>query len=371
MAPFVLRSLAGEKGRLASGIAGVAFSVLLVLFLFGVYFGFLRSVTEFVDDADADVWVTQAGNADMFHSLSILPMGLGENLSRVPGVAAVEPLYARALHVHVGSQESTLFVVGFDPDSGVGGPGRVAEGRLDLEGAEIVVSQVFARDQGVGLGDRVHVGDRDFEIVGLTDQTSASLFTYAFIHRDVAAEALAAGAGVVQYFLVTASPGVEPTALARRIANAEPAVEAETSAEFADRNAAGVKETFDPILLSVAAMGLVISVAVVGLGAFSAVAQRIGEFGVLKAMGAPMGLLYRLVAVQAAVAALAGFALGWPLYYAVSAAVSRFVPRIPFDEDPATVAGVFLAVTLSAVAASLLPLARIRRIDPVDVLRRA
>lgn len=51
------RNVLGERGRLAITVGGVAFSVVLILVLVGLYRGWQAQMTRFLGSLDADLWV--------------------------------------------------------------------------------------------------------------------------------------------------------------------------------------------------------------------------------------------------------------------------------------------------------------------------
>lgn len=61
------KNLAGERTRFAISVAGVAFSVVLVLTLRGLYRGVIDEATRYVRSAGADLWVAQAGIPPRLH----------------------------------------------------------------------------------------------------------------------------------------------------------------------------------------------------------------------------------------------------------------------------------------------------------------
>lgn len=99
------------------------------------------------------------------------------------------------------------------------------------------------------------------------------------------------------------------------------------------------------------------------------VAQRLGEIGVRRALGAESHDIARLVIGEglkvAALGSVAGLVLG---YAAIRITSSRFLalPQI----DLATLIAVPLVLAAVVVLACGLPARRATRVDPMDVLRR-
>lgn len=56
---IAFRNLFGEKGRFFITVGGVAFSVILILILLGLYQGWERQMTKFLGAIPTDLWVGQ------------------------------------------------------------------------------------------------------------------------------------------------------------------------------------------------------------------------------------------------------------------------------------------------------------------------
>jgi ABC-type antimicrobial peptide transport system permease subunit len=122
------------------------------------------------------------------------------------------------------------------------------------------------------------------------------------------------------------------------------------------------------MLVSFAAIALVMAAAgLYGVIAYS-VSQRVQEIGIRMALGAVPGDIRRLVARQIVLLVAIGAALGLAGGAAIARAARSVLSSVS-PSDPATYAGV--AVTLVAVAmlASYVPLRRATRIDPLAALR--
>jgi ABC-type antimicrobial peptide transport system permease subunit len=129
------------------------------------------------------------------------------------------------------------------------------------------------------------------------------------------------------------------------------------------------RTSFTLVLLGIAsAIALVLGA--VGLyGVISyAVAQRTREFGVRMALGARRGDVGRLVLRHAALLVAIGVAAGLSAAFGLT----RLMAAILFGvgtADPLTFAAVALVLGGVAIAASLLPVLRATKVDPLEALR--
>jgi len=130
---------------------------------------------------------------------------------------------------------------------------------------------------------------------------------------------------------------------------------------FQERMMAKLSGLFGILALVLACIGLY------GLLSYE-VSRRTREIGIRMALGAQCGSVLRLVVGQGIVLAIIGAMVG----IAVALGVTRYLKSMLFDihtNDPATIAGVAILLTLVAVAACYVPAHRAMRVDPMVALR--
>lgn len=122
------------------------------------------------------------------------------------------------------------------------------------------------------------------------------------------------------------------------------------------------------LLLIAATIALVLSaVGIYGVVSF-VVGQRRGEIGIRMALGAQLSDVSRLIVGQSATLAVAGVAIGLVL----ALGGTRLLRSLLFDvspNDPMVLAGTAAALLVVALLASIGPVRRAARIDPVEAMR--
>lgn len=358
------RNLLGERGRLAITIGGVAFSVVLILVLVGLYRGWQAQMTRFLGSLDADLWVGQQGSRDMSHAVSLLPTTVNQQLTTISGVESVTPFIGRQVNFETKKGEAILMLVGVDPLSPVR-PYNVVEGSAVPKFGEIIVDKVFAQKENLGIGDTVTINGKTLTISGISSGGHILIYSYAFGALGDVQEILNLQ-GITNYFLVKTSDSV---ATKSAIEDALPNVFVRDRQTFLDDNAAIVSETFLPIIGVLVALALAIGTAVIGLTIYTATVEKRREYGVLKAIGYTNGQLFHIALSQSLVASVIGFVVGNILIIGVvwlaQTAVAGFQYEVGWNEIAAT--GV---VTLAmASLAALIPLKRLVAIDPAEVFK--
>ncbi|MGH7576547.1 MAG: FtsX-like permease family protein [Longimicrobiales bacterium] len=153
-------------------------------------------------------------------------------------------------------------------------------------------------------------------------------------------------------------------------------LEADARVRFADVRA--FQDLIDPQLRSwtlgatlFSVFGL-LALVVAAVGLYSVlsfdVAQRTREIGLRSALGATPGSVVRLFIVRALAMTAAGTAVG----VLVAIVLATRIEHLLFEtapRDPATFAGVALALTIVAIIAAALPALRATRVDPSVALR--
>ncbi|HEU4386285.1 MAG TPA: ABC transporter permease [Blastocatellia bacterium] len=122
------------------------------------------------------------------------------------------------------------------------------------------------------------------------------------------------------------------------------------------------------LLVSFAALALVLAVVgIYGVASYS-VTQRTHELGVRIALGAQPGDVLRLILGQGLKLVLAGVAIGLPAAIALTSSIEALLFDVQ-PNDPLTLTGMVVILTLAAVLACWIPARRATRVDPMISLR--
>jgi predicted permease len=125
------------------------------------------------------------------------------------------------------------------------------------------------------------------------------------------------------------------------------------------------------LMTLVAALGgLALFLAAIGIHALiaSGVSERMRELGIRMALGASVPRTIRDAAMPGIVMAVAGLVIGCVAAYGASGWIRSLLWGVR-ENDPATFMAVVGALLAVAVAASVIPALRVRRVDPVALLR--
>lgn len=373
MASLARRNLFHDKVRLGVTLTGIVFAVVLITVQLGLFIGFAATTSNIIDHSGADIWVTAKGNRNFDQGAPFSERKLYQARG-VPGVEWAEKYivqFARLKRSDGG--EEGVGIIGFNPDTGIGGPWHLTEGKVrDLKASDtIIIDEIYREKLGVtSLGQTVEINNHRARVVGFTRNvrsftTNPRVFTsfknaqnYARLNEDQ-----------TNYILVKSAPGLDARALKRELASRLEDVEVYTNSEFARKTqvywlfstGAGVG------ILVAALMGLIVGVVVVAQTIYATTIDHIREFGTLKAMGASNAYIYRVIVKQAIISAAIGYALGM--------GVSLLVVKMSRGggasvQMPWQMALAMLALTfLMCIGASMISVNKVTRIDPAMVFK--
>ncbi len=362
--PLARRQLLARRGRTFAGVIGIAVALLLVLALKAIFAGMEERLTGFIEGTRADVLVAQEGVRTVHMTESALPDSTIAAVARIPGVASAEGIVYKGAFVETGPNGKSGIV-------GLVGGGPVPDlvaGRLPAAG-EIVLDRVLADTLGVEVGDTVNVLGTLLRVSGEVEGTAGITGSYAFVARSTI-ESMLQASGVVSYVLVRAEPGVDGGELAVRINRDVVGVTASTRAEFADSERRVVGDMSTDLVRAMILVGFVIGVAVAGLVAYSQTLAQLHDYGVLRALGLSARRALALVVAQIGALVLAGFVVALGLATLLAAVLPVLSPTLVLSIRAGDVAQAALVAGSVALAAALIPVVRVVRVEPASVFRR-
>lgn len=361
---IAIRNLFGEKGRLFLTSGGVAFSVMLILLLIGLYFGWSTQITRFLGNISVDMWLGQKGSRDMSHTVSILPASLASELAKYKEVESVTPFIGRQVSFTLEGEEAHLFLIGAD-DKEVIRPYETVEGKKKPERGEIIIDRTFAKEKNLKIGDTLEINSIKLKISGISAKGNLLVYTYALAHiEDV--KNIFNSSEIVNYYIVRSG---DVGTLKAKISGDFPNLEIMSKEKFLENNASILQETFLPIIGVLAIIALAIGTAVIGLTIYTATIEKSREYGVLKAIGYNNGQLFGIAFVQSLIASIVGFLLGIILASLVALLAQTQVSGFVYEAGVKEIVAVFAATLLMSLTASFIPLKRITSIDPAQVFK--
>lgn len=364
----LLRSaLRGPAGRVALAGAGIAVSAFLVMTLLATYRSLVAGVSAYTGQDSVDLWVAPRGTDNLIRSSGLIDAGSAARVRQIDGIGRSGTLVRGFGRVTARDDDRgiTLLVLAYEAP-GIGGAPRWDAGHPPRGPDEIALDRVAAWRLGSAPGDRVRVNGAEFRVVGLTAGTNLIATQLGFVDRS-AVPRLAGYTGAAVSFLILEAG--DPSTVADRIERAGLDVDVFTTQEFVRNNVEEVGAGFRPMQLLVSVIGLAAAMVIVMLLVQSLVADRKTDVAVLLALGAPLPRVGGVIVGYIASLAAFGCLIGAAAVTALAGAAARWAPILELSVRAPDLLGVFLLLTGGALAAAIVPLRRLRRIDPVEAFR--
>jgi putative ABC transport system permease protein len=361
------RNLLQDKTRMALSFAGVALAVMLMLLLSGLLGGMYTQIGAYLDHSPGSLVVAQKGVRNLLGATSLLPPSTEARVKDESGVARAIPIVSQFIILDLHGRKQPTYLIGYDSAQG-GGPWSLASGRAPRTDDEMVFDRVLAERQNITLGAFVPVMGREFQVVGLSDGTASWMTSFIFV-RKTAADALLRAPEAISFLLVTPARTTAIEALRTKL-NALPGVEATRKTDMMTNDVTLIARFFSIPLQLMVAIAFLVGTLVVGLVTYTATTERRKEYGMLKAIGARNALLYRVVTMQALLAAFVGAVCGVGLALAVAQIIMALRPQFLVTIAPVAVLQSLGATLLMAGLAAFFPVRLLARLAPAEAFRQ-
>lgn len=362
------RELLRQPGRFVTATVILSLVAALVMILGGLLDGLITGATGAMRAQDADVIVYSVSSRSSLPR-SVIDGDVRADVESVPGVEASGGLGIVQLGGRLPDSgprdliSVVLFGYEIAPD---GVPEPPAPGE--------VYADRSLRADGVEVGSELALGPAGSPVVviGFVDDASysgqASLWAEPATWREV----LSAnrpdsrlGDDAFQALIVQAADGVDPAQLVEDIDTATGGATETLTLDDAVESIPGVREqrsTFNQII----AVTVVIAGVVVALFFALLTVERLGLYGVLKALGARDRTLLAGVVAQAVIVTLVACALA----AALALALDRAIPpgSVPLDVTPDRLLSSVLLLLVAAIAGCAISLRRVLRVDPATAI---
>jgi putative ABC transport system permease protein len=383
--PLAWLNLVHQKKRTLVAVAGVAFAVLLVFMQLGFYGAAESTATIVYDELNFDVMLTSPQYIDINRAGTFPAARLNQALA-VPGVAAAVPINvafgswrnADAPPQYAGRPQN-IMVMGLRPDDNVfraGGKNLRSvldkyRGELAKPGEALIDTMSHAEFGNFSPGHRVEVGSQRIDIAGeftlgtgfgangliiVSDETFLRIYPWY-------------APGSVSLGLLRVAPDANPGEVVARLNAVLPKdVSALTAAEVAERERRQWVQKTSLGLIFKLGVGVAIFVGIVFVYQVisSDIANRLGEFATLKAMG--YGPVYRAAVVLQQAVLIALLAFGPGLVGALALyALARGATGVPIAMNVVRIV-IVLGLTLGMCSFSgLLALRKVQSADPAEL----
>jgi putative ABC transport system permease protein len=354
---------------------GILFGIILSLFLVGqqvmICLSLLGSTVSLATFNQEYIWVVNEKSTQV-GDLPFIDMRIGRSLYSIEGVAAVYPMvYGAGSLKKPDGTKVPLNLIGTQSPNFAGGPWRVIEGDTKnmLESNAIFLdSKNKELGSNLQLGDKFEFNGKQVVLRGLTYRTEGLGNSYAFSSIERARYLCNIPPTQASAFLVKWDPKYSPESVVKNISSKIPRIKARTGKDFRSESLryfatnSGIVASFGLLVVFAVITGF----AIVGLTMYSAVSDRIKDYGTLKAIGGNNWSIRKLILSQAALYSIVGFLMAWGLLNAFINATKDSLELQLIPEILYSLIGVTLFIS---VVGSLFGMRKITKLEPAAVFR--
>ncbi len=363
---LALRELRRQPGRFVVATALLTLVALLLIFLGGLLDGLIRQSTAAIEAQRGDALVFSS-TAKVSFVRSRITADVRARVDAAPGVTATGGLGVAQLGGRVDDPNrktlASLAVFGYElAPKGVPEPPPPGQGYADD----------MLRDDGVKVGSTIYVGParQPLRVIGFVSGTPYAGQGTVWVAADTWRSLLEAnrpgdrlGAGTFQALVVrgTGDRSALPAAIDAATGGATRTLGVDEAA-FAQPGVKEQKGTFNQII------GVTVVIAIVVVALFFALltVERVGLYGVLKAVGARSRTLFAGVVIQAVVVTAVASALASVL--AIAASVTGATGSLPFTLLPGRLVLSVALLLVAAIVGCAFSLRRVLRVDPASAI---
>lgn len=309
-----LRILLYDKTRSLITLLGVVFAVGLIFNQLGMFLGLMETSSVIIDRTPGDIWVTSK-NSKNFDFSQPFPEYIYYQTIADPDIQSAEKLIVAwgIIRQKEGGTEQ-VEIVGFNPDTGVGGPWDMLAGdprSLKNGNFAIVDESAMKRLGKIQVGEYRDVLFHRLQIVGISRGVKS--FTTApivFTSFELAQRLVTyMGSDSTVFVVAKVKPGVDLKQVISRLQQRLKGVDVYTAGEFSMKTRkywaieTGVGFSF---MLTIV-ISFLVGMLIVGQTIYNSTMEHIKEFGTLKALGASNKDIYKIIFSQAIINAMLGY----------------------------------------------------------------
>lgn len=367
---LAIKEMTKEKGRFLLIIGIIALISYLVFFLTGLAYGLAKDNTTAVENWNADQVVLKAGtNGNL--SASMMEKSALEDFEGYD----VSPVNLARVVAYKDSEESEentvdIALIGLEQDS-TAYP-EVIEGNIPEEEIEVLASLSLKEEENLEIGDtlRISMNDREYEIVGFTEEAKYNVSPVVYTALNEASAAMVSYMGDDEN--VDANSGATAD-IPERIAGI--LVHGDSDLQSNDQYDVIAIEDFilelPGYLAQVLTFGLMIgfliliSTIVLGVFMYIITMQKKQTFGIMKVQGISNAYIAKSVVNQTFIVSVLGVLIGLGLTLLSETVLPA---NVPFRSNAAFYGIIALLIIVISLLGAVFSVRGVTQVDPLEVL---
>jgi len=367
MVPIAKRILIKQKSRFIISVSGIGFSIMLMMFIVGIYEGVKTGATGYVKNSPSEIWLCQKNSSNLLRSTSFLNARIVQQVCSAEGVNKAEGILRLITTAKIRNKSKTVFLFGFEPNSKLSHP-KVTQGSANIVDGEIILDESFVNKNNLKLNDSISIQNKIFRIAGICSETNAIVAQFSFTTLPDA-QKLLGFPNVVSFILIKANESMDAFKLLQKLKSRFTTLAVFNKDEFIQNNLEEMQTGVLPILWAVGILAAISGAAVISLMLFSSIVEKREEYATLKAIGASSFQLFNIVIRQSILVALVGYCFGLFLYLILSPLIIGIYPEINLLLPWFAAIKLFFNSLVIGIIGAILPLKKLSQIYPAEVFR--
>ena len=373
---LVIRNLRVRSVRSALTLIGilVATASMVIFLSFGE--GMRRAVGDQIAQSGAPVQLIPAGQEGIGSGMPEVPAEVLPKLDGLADELGIRRVIPTAILFRAGADPLNSFIfqgipADIRPDEIYLGL-EIAAGEMKLDPGEAVVGYRVAQRHELEIGSPLRLSqEQQVRVAGILAESNGLGDSLIFVPIDIVQSAL--GTQNATLVMLQLEPGADPEKVAERIEAEIPEVQAQTSGDLLFY-AGNILQIVNIVQFGISFVALVVGGLLVANTVLMNVYERFAEFGIMRAMGAKQGFVFRLVLLESLMLAVVGGVFGSLGAYLASIVMNAYTIAqigIPLSAvTPRLVLFAFLVSLALGVLSGLLPARTASKIPVVEALGR-
>ena len=170
---FILKNPFRRKNSAILAIVGICIGIIVIVALGGITNGLVSTFEDTIHAGGADFSISGTETGDSAYGTNTISANWTEKIANVSGVEEAYPIYVVLTSV---GDDYMNTLIGIDPNGTTLADLSITDGRIFEDNAsEVIIGEVYAKDNNLSVGDHIKINGEDFEIVGIYETGDSNM----------------------------------------------------------------------------------------------------------------------------------------------------------------------------------------------------
>ena len=170
---FILKNPFRRKNSAILAIVGICIGIIVIVALGGITNGLVSTFEDTIHAGGADFSISGTETGDSAYGTNTISANWTEKIANVSGVEEAYPIYVVLTSV---GDDYMNTLIGIDPNGTTLADLSITDGRIFEDNAsEVIIGEVYAKDNNLSVGDNIKINGEDFDIVGIYETGDSNM----------------------------------------------------------------------------------------------------------------------------------------------------------------------------------------------------